>query len=189
MGLTDADGLHLHPGADKFLELQHISSSFQFQALFALLDKHPLRLEDGLDIFFSLDEERAFQVSSLELLEECTNARSQTCQELHRQAADTPSLSLELLMDRARVQRALRRLNRRRDGLITLDEWKEFLAELLQKDLDFAIEKGARQMLKTRLIQQLVSPLPHYCYMNDIVLCSLPFHTTTITIYLSFPRI
>lgn len=140
--LADAEAEGQLIGSDKFVEIRQISASLQFQALFALLDKHPLRLEDGLDIFLSLDEEQAFAVSSLDLLEECTNPRSQACQELHRQAADAPSLSMELLMDRTRVLTALQRLNRQRDGIITLDEWKEFLAELLEKDLNFAIEKG-----------------------------------------------
>ena len=140
--LADAEAEGHLIGSDKFVELQQISASLQFQALFALLGKHPLRLEDGLDIFSSLDEEQAFAVSSHELLEECTNPRRQACQELHRQAADSPSLSMELLTDRTRVQSALERLNRNRDGNITLDEWKEFLAELLEKDLNFAIKKG-----------------------------------------------
>lgn len=140
--IADAEAEGHLINTDKFEELQYISTSLQFQALFALLNKHPLRLEDGLDIFFSLDDEQALEVSSHELLEECTNPRNHACQELLRQAADAPSLSLELLTDRARVLPALQRLNRQGDGVITLDEWKEFLAELLEKDLNFAIMKG-----------------------------------------------
>ena len=141
-GLTEDEG-----GGDKFVALYHFSSSIQFRALYALLDKHPLRLDDGVDIFFSLDEENSFTVSAHELIEECTNSRSQTYQDLQRQAGDSPSLSLEILMDQTRVLRGLEKFNRNCDGIITLEEWKEFLAEVIEKDLNFAIEKGMKYAL------------------------------------------
>lgn len=152
--MTDSDGLHILPGSDQFNSLLQISSSLQFQALFALLEKNPLKLEDGLDIFFRLDTERGFKVSATDLLEECSNFYNHTSHlapgqgKGNRQARKSfgenlaPSLSLEILTDKKSISKRLALMSRGHDGVVTLDEWKELLAELLQKDLNFAIEKG-----------------------------------------------
>lgn len=117
------------------------SMEYRVHALLSLQDKVPLCLTEGMTLFSLLDVTNTGDLSREEIKDGCTH-------ETKKNAAVTRFLEkyentpLGLLKNEKQIDLLFSKVDLDNDGRITLSEWKLFLAELIERDLQYLVEKG-----------------------------------------------
>lgn len=117
------------------------SKSFRMQTLFAIQQKEPLDLDEGLRLFSLLDFTKTKDLTKKEILDGCTHKIKKHAEVLAflDKHENTP---LGLLKNKRSIDKVFARVDKDGDGKIVFHEWKLFLAELIERDLEYLVEKG-----------------------------------------------
>lgn len=117
------------------------AKSYQMQTLFAIQEKEPLDLSEGLRLFELLDFTKTNTLTKQEIIDGCTHEikKHERVIEFLEKHENTP---FGLLKSKKSIDKVFKRVDKDKDGKLQLSEWKLFLAELIERDLDYLIEKG-----------------------------------------------
>jgi hypothetical protein len=128
----------LEMGADASLaEAQAVAKRPFLKAIFHLLDKHVLDIEQGILLFHHLDITCTETLTKKEIDDSVKH--NNTVIEFLETYRKTP---LGLLTDEEKVHQVFDKIDADNNGVIELHEWKFFLAELVKSDASYAVSMG-----------------------------------------------
>jgi hypothetical protein len=133
--------MHIDNCEARFNQAVEHTKSFQMQSLFAFQGKVPLDLSEGIRLFYLLDFTKTNTLTKKEIQDGCTDKIKK-----HREVIEfldkyehTP---FGLLKKKKKIDKVFDNVDRDKDGKIQLHEWKLFLADLIERDSEYLVEKG-----------------------------------------------
>jgi hypothetical protein len=122
-----------------FEEALKRSEQFKYHAQFTLQGKEPLNLFEGMQLFDFLDADKSGTLTFKEVRKGCIKSDNKDIKDLLEKYKNTP---LGLFLDEDKVDDLFKHINIDDDKEITMYEWKKFLIELIERDLEYIREKG-----------------------------------------------
>jgi hypothetical protein len=116
-----------------------LTNSFEVQAASILHRKNPLNEFDSLRLFSLFDLTEAGYVTIAEIQRVCRKEASLEAHDIIQKYRDTP---LAHLRDRFALKMVFGKIDTNKNGGISINEWKTFLAELMRHDVDYLRRKG-----------------------------------------------
>lgn len=130
-----------------FEEARKTASTFRMQVLFAIQEREVLNLDEGMELFRILDTSNDKRLSRDEVKGGCLSgsyvggkSRNNTeAQAFLEKYSNTP---LGLLQNEKMIDAIFDKVDADDNGDISEAEWQLFLAQMVQRDLIYLIEKG-----------------------------------------------
>lgn len=123
----------------KFSAALKRSEQFKYHAQFTLQGKEPLNLFEAMQLFDLLDADKSGALTFKEVRKGCIKSNNKDIIDLLEKYKNTP---LGLFLEKDTVDDIFKSINIDDDVEITMDEWKKFLINLIERDLDYIREKG-----------------------------------------------
>lgn len=150
----------------EFRAAQKLTRQPQFATLFILLKSTPLDLMEGEELFKILDVDNSEKLTIKEVVDGCAvigcNEKARSYLE---EMKNTP---LGLLRRKGKVQHIFKSINVvGDDSVVTMNEWKLFLVELVVRDADWLIEQGwAENLCYWARTNSRVLEMPYFLFCS-----------------------
>lgn len=120
--------------------------SFRMRVLFAIQNRRPMNLDDGLQLFDLLDTSKNGTLTKQAIYDDCVtyHGEGESTKNLAVRdfIAKHENTALGLLKNRKDMDYVFGMMDLDKNGEISKQEWKRFLAQVVVRDLTYLVEKG-----------------------------------------------